>query len=172
MKIKLSLFAFILFDCTNTNKVSTGSEKNKTETTKDSLAYMNDTLLNQKDNRLEDTFKIVKQFEPVSHLTITKQTKQFKIQDYDFKIYWNDKFSYNENLKKHIGGINKIIVLKNNKLIQQIDSVPDENGFGEININIADYNFDGVLDFTLPLGSCGKSCNEQYYLFELLKHRE
>ena len=102
---------------------------------------------------------------PIKEFVITKNTKQLKFQEYNFTVYWNDHFNYSENLERYVGGIAKLEILRNNKLIQIIDTIKDEDALGKIHLIFADYNFDGTIDFTLPLGTCGKGCYYKYYLF-------
>lgn len=143
-------------------------KENVNETRKiftDSNSNVNNVTEEYEDNHLEDTFGINEPFLPIKGFEITKNTKQFKFQDYHFKIYWNDHFNYSEDLEKYVGGIAKLEILKNNILIQVIDTIKDEDALGKIHLTFADYNFDGMIDFTLPLGTCGKGYYYKYYLF-------
>lgn len=178
MKVSIiAIISLVLVACKSVPKKS--SEENLTQIA-DSLAYSNqiaDTTNNEhdtsttiemigiKDNHSEDVFEITKVYEPTEQIVITKNTKHFKIQGYDFKVYWNDHFNYSENLERYIGGIAKLEILKNNKLIQVLDTIPDEDATGEIRVTTSDFNFDGMIDFTLPLGSCGRGCYFKYYIF-------
>ena len=177
--MKLSIIAAIslfFIACKSLPKVS--DEENLMQIA-DSLSYtniadtlnpINDSLLNNempaiKDNRAEDTYNIVKLYEPTEEITITKKTKHFKLQGYDFKVFWNEHFNYVENLNSYYGGIAKLEISKNNKLLQTLDTIADEDAMGEIHLTASDFNFDGKIDFTLPLGACGKGCYFKYYIF-------
>ncbi len=178
--MKLSIIAIIslvLVACKSVPKDS--SEENLTQIA-DSLAYSNqiadtsdkahDNSTNVemtviKNNRSEDVFEITKVYEPTQQIVINSKTKHFKIQGYDFKVYWSDHFNYSENLERYIGGIVKLEISKNNKLLQVLDTIPDEDAMGEIRLTTSDFNFDGLIDFTLPLGACGKGCYFKYYIF-------
>lgn len=144
----------------------------------DSISYTNqradkltnsvDSNLNEnvfKDNRSEDIYNITKIYRPNKIVLITKDTKHFTVAGFQFKVFWNNHFNYSENLSRYLGGVTKIEISKNNKLLQAIDTIADENGTGEIQLTAFDYNFDGLIDFTLPLGTCGRDCYFKYYLF-------
>jgi hypothetical protein len=134
----------------------------------DTLTNAGDSNLNEsaiKNNRSEDNYNITKIYCPNKIVVITKDTKHFTVAGYKFKVFWNDHFNYSENLSRYLGGVIKIEISKNNKLLQVIDTIADENGIGEIQLTAYDYNFDGLIDFTLPLGTCGRDCYFKYYLF-------
>lgn len=178
--MKLSIIVIIsLFFCACKSVPKDSSEENLPQIA-DSLAYStqiadsssnaHDTsitieMTGIKDNRSEDVFEITKVYEPSEQIVVTKNTKHFKIQSYDIKVYWNDHFNYSENLERYIGGIAKLEILKNNKLIQVLDTIRDEDATGEIRLTTSDFNFDGMIDFTLPLGACGRGCYFKYYIF-------
>ena len=178
----IAAISLFFIACKSLPKVS--DEENLTQIA-DSLSYtnivdtlnpINDSLLNNempaiKDNRSEDTYNIVKLYEPTEEITITKKTKHFKLQGYDFKVFWNEHFNYVENLNSYYGGIAKLEISKNNKLLQTLDTIADEDATGEIHLTASDFNFDGKIDFTLPLGACGKGCYFKYYIFNLNENK-
>lgn len=128
-----------------------------------------DSLLRAKSQEVvEEEFKDFVDFELLKEITITKETKEINLDSIVFKSNWNEKYAYSSNLERYIGGINELKIYKGKDLVQTIDSVKDEDALGEINIRFADFNFDGYLDFTLPLGYCGKSCYFKYFLYSPL----
>lgn len=91
------------------------------------------------------------------------QTKEFKEGNFTFNIVWDKQLSHSENLG-YYGGIKSMTISKDDKILNVIHKIEDEIGIGEIRLNFYDYNFDGYIDFTVPVG-CGKICWEKYYLF-------
>lgn len=169
MKIHLiSIIAIFLGSC-DLIQQENASHANKLMS--DSINNKSNSLLEIKNNSLEDTFSINEAFLPIENFVITKDKQHYKIQEYDFKAYWSEHFNYSENLKRYVGGITKLEISKNNKLIQVLDTIPDENAIGEIRVTTSDFNFDGLIDFTLPLGTCGKSCYDKYYLFNSIENK-
>lgn len=163
--MKLLLIAIITVFTSSCNNIHHENKNNTSKVLTDSTSYENKITEVMNENHLEDTYAVNEPFLPIKEFEITKNTKQFKFQDYHFKVYWNDHFNYSENLEKYVGGIAKLEILKNNILIQVIDTIKDEDALGKIHLTFADYNFDRLIDFTLPLGTCGKGCYYKYYLF-------
>jgi hypothetical protein len=139
----------------------------KTNLTSDSIAETVATRDTNviKNNMSEDTFDIKLPLKPEYEITISNTTKSFKINEFVFKVNWKDSLFYIENNRVFMPGIKKLTILKNKKIIQVFDSIPDEDNIGEIRFTAYDYNFDGHVDFTLPLGFCGRGCYFKYYLF-------
>lgn len=100
--------------------------------------------------------------ENVITLNINK-TKSYKIDKYIFNVVWNKKLSYSENISDY-GGIQKLSILKENRELQTINNIEDNVALGNILFSFYDYNFDGHIDFSIPI-DCGQSCWEKYYLF-------
>jgi len=100
--------------------------------------------------------------ENITYHTISK-SETFSIDDYTFEIIWGNKVSYTEKLG-YYGGISSIKIYKNKALINTFSNIEDTVALGEIHLTFYDYNFDGHLDFTLPI-DCGKSCWYKYYLY-------
>lgn len=90
-------------------------------------------------------------------------TKAYYIEDFKFNVTWDSKFSCSDNIG-YYGGIKELRVYKSNKKIQSLYDIEDTIALGDINFRFYDYNLDGYLDFSIPLG-CGKSCWEKYYLY-------
>jgi hypothetical protein len=100
--------------------------------------------------------------EKIIILDIT-ETKLYKIKNFTFNVIWNNKLNFSENIG-YYGGIEKLSILKENKELQTINNIEDVIALGNIYISFYDYNFDGYIDFSIPI-SCGKSCWEDYYIF-------
>jgi len=98
----------------------------------------------------------------VTTLTITK-TENLKFKNFEFKIIWDKKLSYSNNIG-YYGGIKSMKIFSNSKLINTYENIEDGVALGEIYLRLYDYNMDGNIDFTLPI-DCGKSCYQTYYLF-------
>jgi hypothetical protein len=90
-------------------------------------------------------------------------TQKYVIGEFVFDAYWDEKLSYSENLGNY-GGIEKLVIYRKEKQLQTIINIEDGIALGDILFEFYDYNFDGYLDFTIPI-DCGKSCYEKYYLF-------
>ena len=91
-------------------------------------------------------------------------TQKHVIGDFVFDAYWDEKLSYSENRGEYYGGIKNLVISRNEDQLQTINKIEDEIGLGDIIFKFYDYNFDGYIDFTIPI-DCGKSCFEKYYLF-------
>ena len=100
--------------------------------------------------------------EKITTLNINK-TKIYKIKNFTLSAVWNSKLSYSENIG-YYGGIEKLIIFKENKQLQIINNIEDGIALGNINFYFYDYNFDGHIDFSIPF-DCGKICWEKYYIF-------
>ena len=100
--------------------------------------------------------------EKITILNINK-TKTYKIKNFKLSAIWNSKLSYYENIG-YYGGIEKLIIFKENKQLQIINNIEDGIALGNINFYFYDYNFDGHIDFSIPF-DCGKICWEKYYIF-------
>ena len=157
-KISLVPIAIIL-TCTACSIENTNVAISENQATKDSILQV------KRMEAIEEEFKDYVDFEPLKQITITKETKEINLDSIIFKVNWIEKYEYNTNLKKHIGGINELKIYKGKELLQTIDSIKDEDALGEIHIRFFDFNFDGYLDFILPLGTCGKNCNYKYFLY-------
>lgn len=95
-------------------------------------------------------------------LNIT-ETKKYEIENFIFNVVWNEKLSYSENIG-YYGGIKKLIITNRNNQLQTLDNIEDKVGLGNIYFSFYDYNFDGYIDFSIPI-DCGKNCWEKYFLF-------
>ena len=95
--------------------------------------------------------------------TITK-SEDFKIQELTFKIQWDKKLSYSENLISYYGGIGELKIFYKNRLIQTINKIEDGVALGEIYFNFYDFNMDGHLDFSIQR-ECAKNCYDDFYLY-------
>lgn len=95
----------------------------------------------------------------VTYYTVTK-TEKFIIENLTFEIVWDKKLTPNEKFG-YLGGIKSMRIYKDKKLINTILNITDEIGLGEIYFRFYDYNFDGYLDFTIPINEKW----EKYYLF-------
>lgn len=100
--------------------------------------------------------------EKIVTLEINK-TKTYKIYDFAFNVVWNEKLSFSENIG-YYGGIKTLIINKGKNQLQTINTIEDKVGLGNIYFSFYDYNFDGYIDFSIPI-DCGKNCWEKYYLF-------
>lgn len=89
--------------------------------------------------------------ELIETISISKQDI-FEIKDFKFEIIWDSKLSFSENIG-YYGGIRKLIIYKENNKIQEINNIEDNIALGTINLSLYDYNFDGYLDFTIPINS-------------------
>ena len=106
-----------------------------------------------------------KKFEKEAVITkyISKSTK-FQINDLTIHAKWNDKLSYSENIG-HYGGIEKLTITANNRVLQVINNIEDNVALDQIIINFYDYNFDGYLDFSVQ-DQCGQSSFYKYYIYK------
>jgi hypothetical protein len=104
-------------------------------------------------------------YEPLKSITINKEIKSFSVNELAFIVTWDEQLAMNKDKGDFDKGIKRLDIYKNGEKIQTLESIIDEDRTSQIILNIFDYNFDGELDFTLPLGYCGKSCYYKYYIF-------
>ena len=97
--------------------------------------------------------------EDISYYTVSK-TEKFIIENFSFEIVWDNKLTPNVKFG-YLGGIKSMKIYKDNTLINTILNITVEIGLGEIYFRFYDYNFDGYLDFTIPVNEKW----EKYYLF-------
>ena len=124
------------------------------------------TLASSQSNKNSDWQVFSK--ENIISIDINK-TESFVIGDLKFKIVWDKKLSYSENIG-YCGGIKSLTIYKNNILLQSIQNIEDNVALGTISIKFYDYNLDGHLDFTVPI-DCGKICWDKYYIFNPQKNK-
>ena len=99
----------------------------------------------------------------IIHITVTSKTQKFKVDKFVFETTWDSKQNYSSNIG-YYGGIKTMKIYKDNKLLNTINKIEDGIALGEIYLNFYDYNFDGYIDFSVPIDS-GKSVSRMYYLF-------
>lgn len=99
----------------------------------------------------------------IPYLTITK-TEDLKFQNLTFKVKWNAKLSYSDNLKRHYGGIGELKIYYKNQLFQTMNNIEDQAAMETVYMYLFDFNMDGFLDFSIR-AECGKSCYYNYYLY-------
>ena len=80
------------------------------------------------------------------------KTDTYKINDLNLDVIWDSKLSYSDNIG-YYGGIKSLTIYKENKKLQIINDIEDNIALGFIFFRFYDYNFDGYLDFTLPINS-------------------
>ena len=97
--------------------------------------------------------------EDVIYYTVSK-TEKFSIKNLTIEIIWDEKLSKNKYLEE-LGGIKSMKIYKDNKLTSTIYDIEDKIELGEINFHFYDFNFDGNLDFTIPINSSWR----KYYLY-------
>jgi len=167
--LPIFLFFSIIYSCDESLKKSTKNIEYQV----DSLSYMkerSDTITHEDSFetaslQVDDTFKITTVFEPKLDISITNETKSFKVDGFNFSITWSDSLLFSKDYDRFIPGIKKLVIAKGKKVIQIFKNIPDEDAVGLIRFAAYDYNFDGNIDFTLPLGASGKSNYFKYYLF-------
>lgn len=94
-----------------------------------------------------------------------KKSGEYKISEhYKVKVDWDDRLSHDPGNLGYYGGIKKLTIYQDGRVIDVIHNIEDGLAFGEIEISFADYNKDGYLDITVPRGS-GKSVWYNYYIF-------
>lgn len=96
-------------------------------------------------------------------VTVTAKTQNFKVGKFEFEPIWDSKQNYSENIG-YYGGIKTMKIYKDNKFLNTISKIEDALALGEIYFEFYDYNFDGYIDFSVPIDS-GKSVSRMYYLF-------
>lgn len=96
-------------------------------------------------------------------LTITK-SEDLKFQNLTFKVKWNPKLSYSDNLKRHYGGIGEMKIYYKLQLLQTITKIEDGVALGEIYMWLFDFNMDGYLDFSIR-SHCGGTCYDNFYIY-------
>ena len=95
----------------------------------------------------------------ISRIQITESGK-YVIEEYIFEVSWNDSLSYSNNIGFY-GGIEKLIISREESKIQCLKNIEDAIALGSINLSFFDYNMDGHLDFSLPLNDRWP----KYYLY-------
>jgi hypothetical protein len=100
--------------------------------------------------------------ETITYIDVNK-TDSFVVSNFKFEIVWDKQLSYSENIG-YYGGIKKLSIFKENEKIQIIDNIEDNVAIGKIYFSFYDYNFDGYIDFSIPI-DCGKNCWDKYYIF-------
>lgn len=101
------------------------------------------------------------------HITVTAKTQKFKVDKYVFETIWDSKQNYSNNIGFHggfYGGIKTLKIYKDNKPLNTIHKIVDGIALGEIYFNFYDYNFDGYIDFSVPIDS-GSSVSRMYFLY-------
>lgn len=95
----------------------------------------------------------------------------YEVNNYKLIVIWDEKFSYSKNIG-YYGGIKKITIYNNYEKIQTLEHLEDKIALGTIRLSFYDYNFDGILDFTVPINSKWL----MYYIFNpktnQFEHRE
>lgn len=99
----------------------------------------------------------------IIYFTVTSKTQKFKVDKFAFEVTWDSKQNYSTNIG-YYGGIKTLKIYTNNQLLNTIENIEDAIALGEIYLNFYDFNFDGYLDFSVPIDS-GKSISRKYYLF-------
>lgn len=97
------------------------------------------------------------------HFTVTAKTQKFKLDKYTFETTWDSKQNYSNNIG-YYGGIKTLKIYKDNKLLNTISKIEDAIALGEIYFEFYDYNFDGYIDFSVPIDS-GKGVSRKFYLY-------
>lgn len=95
-------------------------------------------------------------------LTFTK-TEILKYQQLTFKVEWNPKLSYSNNIG-YYGGIGVMKIYYKNQLLQTIKNIEDGVALGEIYMWLFDFNMDGFLDFSIR-SHCGGTCYDNFYIY-------
>lgn len=101
---------------------------------------------------------------PIKVVTISKSGIQ-NIGLFELKTLWDDKLSYSSNIG-YYGGIKELSIYLNGTQVNVLKNIEDYVALGDIRLEFFDFNFDGILDFRMPI-SCGRSCNFKYYIFNL-----
>ena len=153
-KIFLLILPFVSFvySCDDPLK---NSSKTTTENQLVSPSYLNENsdVIVYKDSsetssiKVDDTFNITKVFEPKFEISITNETKSFKVDDFNFIVTWSDSLVFSKAYERFIPGIKKLVITKGKKVIQIFKNIPDEDAVGLIRFAAYDYNFDGNIDF-------------------------
>lgn len=109
-----------------------------------------------------------------THIKFTKSDTLISISDFTFKAVWKDVLDL-PGEEYPYGGISELHIYKGKTRIQTIRNIVDYIDLGYIHSKFFDYNMDGYLDFTIPIG-CGKSCYNMYYLYhpktKMFKHQK
>ncbi len=169
--LTIILFTLIIYSCGSALKKNSQTTMKYQE---DSLTYIKESLATQANedsiekvsNQVNDTFNIKTVFEPKLDISITNETKSFIVEGFNFIVTWSDSLVFSKAYERFIPGIKKLVITKGKKVIQIFKNIPDEDAVGLIRFAAYDYNFDGNIDFTLPLGTSGKSNYFKYYLFD------
>lgn len=97
------------------------------------------------------------------YITVTAKTQKFKVTNFTFESVWDSKQNYSKNIGFY-GGIKALKVYRDKKPLITIYKIEDALALGEIYFEFYDYNFDGDIDFSVPMDS-GKGIIRKYYLF-------
>lgn len=97
------------------------------------------------------------------HFTVTAKTQKFKVDKFVFESTWDSKQNFSNNIGFY-GGIKTLKIYKDNKLLNTISKIEDAIALGEIYFEFYDYNFDGYIDFSVPIDS-GKGVSRKFYLY-------
>lgn len=114
-------------------------------------------------SKIKSTFNLESFKNEIIYSLSVNKTKEYKIENYTFDVIWDNRLSHSENIG-YYGGIKLMTIKKDSEILNEITDIEDNIALGEINFKFYDYNFDGHIDFTIPL-DCGKICWEKYYLF-------
>lgn len=99
----------------------------------------------------------------LTHITVTPKIQKFKIDKFVFESTWDSKQNFSNNIGFY-GGIKTLKIYKDNKLLNTISKIEDAIALGEIYFEFYDYNFDGYIDFSVPIDS-GKGVSRKFYLY-------
>ena len=86
-----------------------------------------------------------------------KGTDSLTVENLDFKSVWDYEMNFSDNIG-YYGGIDRLSIYKNDKLIQVITEIDDNIALGYITFWFYDFNFDGYLDFRIP-------ANDNWYFY-------
>lgn len=93
-------------------------------------------------------------------IEVNKDTKSFSVEDFTFKVTWDDKLSHSDNIG-YYGGVSELKIYRNSKYLHTLHKIEDNIALGYINFTFEDYNLDGFVDFRIPLNDK----YPMYYLF-------
>ncbi|NRB58311.1 MAG: hypothetical protein HRU50_00045 [Winogradskyella sp.] len=94
------------------------------------------------------------------NIDVTKYTKMFKANHLSFKVIWDQKLSFSDNIG-HYGGIKELEIYKRGNNLNTLYNLEDAKALGLIQFQFDDFNFDGELDFRIPVNDK----HWKYYLF-------
>ena len=101
--------------------------------------------------------------EDVQFIYLNK-TSDFTVDKYLFKVIWDDKLSYSENIGFY-GGVKSLKIVKGTKVLNDIKNIEDVIALNRVVFRFYDFNFDGYIDFALPI-SGGKRTWLKYYFYD------